>query len=461
MERSGHRHVRSRGISASARKERIHRRDEDDDDDDDAEEGDQEEEQEEGAYEDEDVDDGSGPYDDYGPFSQRVDDMYETHMVEVRKGRGGRFVSRSGTSSASTVSGASRKRSRAVNDSWVVRSEVPSGPVDGSVIPSFLGHIAARIWEDQERPSVTWLLKCHTREKTCSFLRTWAEAWPAESEMFERLEGTWVNHVPATMHDKIDSTLITAFVERWQPDTNSFHLPFGEMTIMLHDVEAILGIRVEGKRLCAVADADQADLLAELLAVDRAALYTEALGVWEHGGVKIASVLQRCLYPSARRTHDAQLSAYVFLLLGCTLFPDKSGGNKLRPRDIVEACDPDSVGQFSWGSATLAYLYRQLGFASRADVAGITGCLTLLQTWIYEYFPALRPHRDPFPIDEGMPRACAWSPRSEKKSVDRLRSIRLLLDRLSPLEVTFINCFYILLYAHIIFMLLNFKTMCR
>ena len=40
VERSGHRHVRSRGISASVRRERIHRRDEDDDDDDDAEEGD-------------------------------------------------------------------------------------------------------------------------------------------------------------------------------------------------------------------------------------------------------------------------------------------------------------------------------------------------------------------------------------------------------------------------------------
>ncbi|XP_021732505.1 uncharacterized protein LOC110699309 [Chenopodium quinoa] len=137
MESSGPRHVRSRGISASARRERVHYSEDDEDDD-----GDEEEEEEDA---DEDVDDQSGPYDDYGPFSQRLDDVYETRRVDVRKGRDGRFVSRSGTSSASTVSAVSRKRSRAVNDSWVVRGEVAGGPIDGSVIPSFLGHIATRI----------------------------------------------------------------------------------------------------------------------------------------------------------------------------------------------------------------------------------------------------------------------------------------------------------------------------
>ncbi|XP_021748914.1 protein MAINTENANCE OF MERISTEMS-like [Chenopodium quinoa] len=195
---------------------------------------------------------------------------------------------------------------------------------------------------------------------------------------------------------------------------------------------------VRGKQLSVVIDADQTDLLAELLAVVRAALYTAALGVWDHGGVKIATVLKQCLRPTARRTHDTQLVAYVFFLLGCTLFSDKSG-NKLRPHDIVDACEPDRVGQYSWGSVTLAHLYRQLGFSSRADATGFTRCLTLLQTWIYEYIPTFRPHRDPVPNGDGMTRASAWSPRFEKKSVDRLQSIRLLLDRMSPLEVNWMS----------------------
>ncbi|CAI0475429.1 unnamed protein product [Linum tenue] len=45
----------------------------------------------------------------------------------------------------------------------------------------------------------------------------------------------------------IDEVLISAFVERWQPDTNTFHLPFGEMMILLHDVQYLLQIPVEGR----------------------------------------------------------------------------------------------------------------------------------------------------------------------------------------------------------------------
>ena len=39
------------------------------------------------------------------------------------------------------------------------------------------------------------------------------------------------------MHQHIDNALISAFVERWQPDTKTFHMPWGEMTIMLYDVQ--------------------------------------------------------------------------------------------------------------------------------------------------------------------------------------------------------------------------------
>ncbi|CAI0432476.1 unnamed protein product [Linum tenue] len=48
------------------------------------------------------------------------------------------------------------------------------------------------------------------------------------------------------MMQHLDTTLITTFVERWQLDTNTFHMPFGEMSILLHDVHHILRIPVEG-----------------------------------------------------------------------------------------------------------------------------------------------------------------------------------------------------------------------
>ena len=42
----------------------------------------------------------------------------------------------------------------------------------------------------------------------------------------------------------ISYPLVSSFVERWQPETNTFHMPFDEMTITLDDVDALLGIPV-------------------------------------------------------------------------------------------------------------------------------------------------------------------------------------------------------------------------
>ena len=38
-------------------------------------------------------------------------------------------------------------------------------------------------------------------------------------------------------HFKIDHHLVTALVERWRQNTHTFHLPIGECTITLEDVE--------------------------------------------------------------------------------------------------------------------------------------------------------------------------------------------------------------------------------
>jgi hypothetical protein len=44
----------------------------------------------------------------------------------------------------------------------------------------------------------------------------------------------------------MDSAALTALVDRWHPETHTFHLACGETTVMLQDVVMILGLPIDG-----------------------------------------------------------------------------------------------------------------------------------------------------------------------------------------------------------------------
>ena len=55
-----------------------------------------------------------------------------------------------------------------------------------------------------------------------------------------------IGHLAESGLAKLDRSLLTALVDRWRPETHTFHLPCGEMTPTLKDVAMLLGLPISG-----------------------------------------------------------------------------------------------------------------------------------------------------------------------------------------------------------------------
>ena len=100
-------------------------------------------------------------------------------------------------------------------------------------------------------------------------------------------------------------------------------------------------------------------------------------GVLHSGSINVGEVMQMC---HRSQTLETQCIAYYMAIVDSTLLVDKTKIG-MRPHPILSVnVDQNEI---VWGAVTLAYLYWQLGMASRDGCKTIVGCLTLLQTWIY------------------------------------------------------------------------------
>ncbi|CAH9080986.1 unnamed protein product [Cuscuta epithymum] len=82
--------------------------------------------------------------------------------------------------------------------------------------------------------------------------------------------------------------------------------------------------------------------------------------------------------------------AYILMMIGASIFADNSG-NEVQVLHLPLLKRFDVVAQFSWGSATLAYLYRQLCRGCQRGSTELGGFLPLLQIWSWEYIHIGRP----------------------------------------------------------------------
>ncbi|XP_072072133.1 serine/threonine-protein phosphatase 7 long form homolog [Arachis hypogaea] len=235
---------------------------------------------------------------------------------------------------------------------------------------------------------------------------------------------------------RLDEPLVSAFVERWRPETHTFHMPFGECTITLQDVAYQLGLPVDGDyvsgcltdfHLYIEGGRPAWQWFHELLSVLPPENQVQKFAVnctW------FQETFAECPDGADEETVRRFARAYIMMLLGTQLFADKSG-NRIHIRWLPYVARLEEMGRYSWGSAALAWLYRCMCRVANRHVVKLAGPLQLLQSWIFWRFPTLRPSG----YDEiSWPLASRWSgynPGISNKG-PRVQMARLKIDLLQP-----------------------------
>ena len=204
-----------------------------------------------------------------------------------------------------------------------------------------------------------------------------------------------------------DTKLISALVERWRPETNTFFMRQGEMTVTLEDVGYILGLPTQGEALTGGVIENRAAYFAENwfepLTDEQVndALY--------RGHIKLTWLFET--YGEVKPEKHNMLAtvvhtqAYLLFVIGAILLPTKYR-SFVHVRYIQPLLNLREIPNYAWGAAVLAHLYRGLEHAAKKGSKGIAGCVWLLQIWSYERFPRIGvPKRDPdqedYPVAEG------------------------------------------------------------
>lgn len=238
--------------------------------------------------------------------------------------------------------------------------------------------MARDIWCGKEREP----LKCRHQYLRC------VDQWILDDEpefVIDLVKKSGLYNIIKYLKKWIDVTLISTFVERWYPETNTFHFPFGEMTITLDDVHHILGILVVGKTFTSSSSRRITYRVFNTLML-RGLGVSDSIALVQHKKTSsfsielpwLAKFFKNCDKEADEETMKITARAYLLYLLGSTIFNDKSGYRV--PVYYLDALmDLDSAGDFNWGATTLCFLYRNLGLVSRANVKQITGFIPLIE----------------------------------------------------------------------------------
>ena len=162
-----------------------------------------------------------------------------------------------------------------------------------------------------------------------------------------------------------NAAALTALIDHWRPETHTFHLRTGEMTMTLQDIAMITGLPIDGNPLCMNTDSDgwHAQMHALIGMVPTEPREPEAEDKKKErvtAGATFTWISSNFYhYPDDANEDMVKTYArvYMWYVISRTMFADGTGKNApwmwLKALTVFDS-------KWSWGSATLAYLYRQV-----------------------------------------------------------------------------------------------------
>ncbi|KAL9688081.1 hypothetical protein QQ045_032494 [Rhodiola kirilowii] len=206
------------------------------------------------------------------------------------------------------------------------------GPIDDSVLRQQNNHRSEAIWKPED-----------TKGKANIPLTIYkGGALPIDHRIRHYVVAAGFYPWTQVCDVKADPSLLTAVVERWRPETHTFHFNEGEATITLQDVSLLIGLPVDGEPVTGKSQMNFEEVCVRLLGV-----YPECYDRTPGMGKRNEETLKK------------YARAYLLNLIGSTLFSDKSG--KTIPLYFLPLLeDLDRVRNYSWGSAVLACLYSNM-----------------------------------------------------------------------------------------------------
>ncbi|KAF1883231.1 hypothetical protein Lal_00030335 [Lupinus albus] len=215
----------------------------------------------------------------------------------------------------------------------------------GPIIPSLLtlqdDHVSTTIWNGGE---VTF--------------RARYNLWPQlpEEPVLQVIRNTAFGRILDIGRAEINNHLITALVERWRPETHTFHLPIGECTVTLEDVAYQLGLPIDGNIITGPTNMDWNVVCHNLLGAvpnERQIVGQRIQMSW------LDSTFQQLPDDAIEVVIDQHARSFILRMIGGFLMPDTSG-SRVHLMYLLLLEDLSETYQYSWGSAVLACLYRGL-----------------------------------------------------------------------------------------------------